>query len=246
MQQMQRHGFDPWVGEIPQRRAWQHTAVILTGWFHGGLKSAGHDWGSKQWPQQICFHPFILNPLAFIFDVSSGFLIVRLYLIHVVDVVVFTERTICLLKIVSRILASHFIPSSWTKIPSSIIDFIFQSSFRIEWKAQSFEAGYTGRLQSTKGQHLHSPQSSRVGHNCIDLAHRHTPLIPTPIAGFLSRSEDACTLWTLTLLSSTQKNCWSVWVLVAWALDLEICRGLRCHKSHFTCFLFFFYKWLST
>ena len=128
MQQMQRHGFDPWVGEIPQRRAWQHNAVILTGWFHGGLKSVGHDWGSKQWPQQICFHPFILNPLAFIFDVSSGFFIVSLYLILVFVGLFFflTEMTISLLKIRSRILASDFIPSSWAKIPSSIIDFVFQ------------------------------------------------------------------------------------------------------------------------
>ena len=146
MQEMQRHGFDPWVREIPQRRAWQHTAVILTGWFHGGLKSVGHDWGSEQWLQQICFHPFILNPLAFLFDVSSEFFIVSLYLIFFF----FTERTLYLLKIGSRILASHFIPSSWTKIPSSIIDFIFQS-----------------KLQSKKGQRLHSPHGSRVGHNAV-------------------------------------------------------------------------------
>ena len=124
---MQRHGFDPWVREIPWRRAWQHTVVILTGWFHGGLKSVGCDWGSKQWQQQICFHPFILNPLAFIFDVSSGFFIVSLYLILGFFLFLFlTEMTICLLKIVSRILASDFIPSSWAKIPSSIIDFVFQ------------------------------------------------------------------------------------------------------------------------
>ena len=131
MQEMQRHGFDPWVREIPKRRAWPHTAVILTGWFHGGLKSAGHDWGSKQWPQQICFHSFILNPLAFIFDVSSGFFIVSLYLILVFFsffffFFFFTEMTISLLKIGSRILASDFIPSSWAKMPSSIIDFVFQ------------------------------------------------------------------------------------------------------------------------
>ena len=81
VQEMQRPGFDPWVREIPWRRAWQHTSVILTGWFHGGLKSVGHEWGSKQWQQQICFHPFILNPFAFIFDISSGFFIVSLYLI---------------------------------------------------------------------------------------------------------------------------------------------------------------------
>ena len=128
MQEMQRHGFDPWVREFPQKRAWQHTAVILTGWFHGVLKSVEHDWESKQWPQHICFRHFILNPLAFIFDVSSGFFIVSLYLILVLFVLFacFTEMTISLLKIVSRILASDFIPSSWAKIPSSIIDFVFQ------------------------------------------------------------------------------------------------------------------------
>ena len=72
-------------------------------------------------------------------DVSSGFFIVSLYLILGFFLFLFlTEMTICLLKIVSRILTSHFIPSSWTKIPSSILDLIFQSTFRIEWKAQSF------------------------------------------------------------------------------------------------------------
>ena len=30
-----RHGFNPWVGEIPWRRAWQPTAVFLPGQSHG-------------------------------------------------------------------------------------------------------------------------------------------------------------------------------------------------------------------
>ena len=39
-----RHGFDPWVGKIPWRRAWQPTPVFLTGeslWTEepGGLQS---------------------------------------------------------------------------------------------------------------------------------------------------------------------------------------------------------------
>ena len=29
-----RHGFDPWVGKIPWRRAWQSTPVFLAGEFH--------------------------------------------------------------------------------------------------------------------------------------------------------------------------------------------------------------------
>ena len=30
-----RHGFDPWVGKIPWRRAWQSTPIFLAGDSHG-------------------------------------------------------------------------------------------------------------------------------------------------------------------------------------------------------------------
>ena len=33
--QFRRHGFDPCVGKIPWRRAWQPTPVFLPGEFHG-------------------------------------------------------------------------------------------------------------------------------------------------------------------------------------------------------------------
>ena len=41
-----RHGFDPWMGKIPWRRAWQPTVVFLPGEFPlteepGGLQSMG-------------------------------------------------------------------------------------------------------------------------------------------------------------------------------------------------------------
>ena len=52
-----RRGFDPWVGKIPWRRAWQPTPVFLPGEFPwteelGRLKSmgsqrVGHDWATK-------------------------------------------------------------------------------------------------------------------------------------------------------------------------------------------------------
>ena len=32
---MKRLGFDPWVGRIPWRRAWQPSSVFLPGKFHG-------------------------------------------------------------------------------------------------------------------------------------------------------------------------------------------------------------------
>ena len=47
-----RRGFDPWVGKIPWRKAWQPTPVFLPGECHGlqpgglqsmGLQRAGHD-----------------------------------------------------------------------------------------------------------------------------------------------------------------------------------------------------------
>ena len=44
--QCRRPGFDPWVGKIPWRRAWQPTTVFLPGespWIEelGGLQSMG-------------------------------------------------------------------------------------------------------------------------------------------------------------------------------------------------------------
>ena len=55
--QYERPGFDPWVGQIPWRRAWQPTPVFLPGespWTEkpGGLQSLGsqrvrHDWVTK-------------------------------------------------------------------------------------------------------------------------------------------------------------------------------------------------------
>ena len=37
-----RHRFDPWVGKIPWRRAWQPTLVLLPGEFHGQRNLAGY------------------------------------------------------------------------------------------------------------------------------------------------------------------------------------------------------------
>ena len=37
-----RHGFDPWVGKISQRRGWQPTLVFLPGESHGRRSLAGY------------------------------------------------------------------------------------------------------------------------------------------------------------------------------------------------------------
>ena len=44
-----RCSFDPWVGKIPWRRAWQLTPVFLSGKFHGQRSLAGYiSWGRKE------------------------------------------------------------------------------------------------------------------------------------------------------------------------------------------------------
>ena len=46
---IRRPGFDPWVGKIPWRRAWQPTPVFLPGKFHGQRNLAGcSPWGHKE------------------------------------------------------------------------------------------------------------------------------------------------------------------------------------------------------
>ena len=38
----ERHRFDPWVGKMPWKRAWQPTLVFLPGEFHGQRSLAGY------------------------------------------------------------------------------------------------------------------------------------------------------------------------------------------------------------
>ena len=44
-----KHWFDPWVGNIPWRRSWQPTAVLLPGESHRQRSLAGYSpWGHKE------------------------------------------------------------------------------------------------------------------------------------------------------------------------------------------------------
>ena len=45
-----RHGFDPWVREIPWRRKWQPTPIVVQGKSHGQKSLAGYSpWVHKEW-----------------------------------------------------------------------------------------------------------------------------------------------------------------------------------------------------
>ena len=44
-----RYEFDPWVGKVPWRRAWQPTPVFLPGESHGQRSLVGYSpWGRKE------------------------------------------------------------------------------------------------------------------------------------------------------------------------------------------------------
>ena len=56
-----RHRFNPWVGKIPWRRAWQLTPVFLPGEFHGqeepgGLWTMGLQRVRHNWSDLACMH----------------------------------------------------------------------------------------------------------------------------------------------------------------------------------------------
>ena len=52
-----RRGFDPWVGKIPWRRAWQPSPVFLPGESHRQRSLAGYSpWGHKESDKQLSTH----------------------------------------------------------------------------------------------------------------------------------------------------------------------------------------------
>ena len=62
-----RSGFNPWVGKIPWRRAWQLIPVFLPGESHGqkrlqsiGSQRVGHDWNARMyWYMFMCIVIFM-------------------------------------------------------------------------------------------------------------------------------------------------------------------------------------------
>ena len=57
--QCRRLGFNPWVGKIPWRRAWQPTPVFLPGESHGQRTLVGYSpWCLKEsnLSEQLCTH----------------------------------------------------------------------------------------------------------------------------------------------------------------------------------------------
>ena len=72
--QCRRRGFDPWVREIPWRRAWLPTPVFLPGEFHGQRSLAGYSpWGFIS----SCTFMATFNPLLEFTRASQLVLIVK-------------------------------------------------------------------------------------------------------------------------------------------------------------------------
>ena len=74
--QCKRPGFNPCVGKISWRRAWQPTLVLLTGEFHGQRSLVGYSpWGHTQLDtsegtkqqQQTCIYTYMFNHVSAIY-----------------------------------------------------------------------------------------------------------------------------------------------------------------------------------
>ena len=70
-----KHGFNPWVGKIPWRRAWQPTPVFLPGNFHGKRSLEGYNpWCCKELEtDDTHFRPIVIDTMAS-FSVLSLFI----------------------------------------------------------------------------------------------------------------------------------------------------------------------------
>ena len=64
--------FDPWIGKIPWRRAWQSTPVFLSGESHGQRNLVGYSpWGSQSVTKHTHTHtevqfPFLIKTKLFL------------------------------------------------------------------------------------------------------------------------------------------------------------------------------------
>ena len=60
-------GFDPWVGKIPWRTAWQHMSVFFPGESHGERSLTGYSpWGCRvghYWSDVACTHAYCAHGL---------------------------------------------------------------------------------------------------------------------------------------------------------------------------------------
>ena len=59
--QCRRCGFDPWIGKIPWRKAWQPTPVFLPWTFHGQRSLGGYSpWDCKELDttEKLCMHAY--------------------------------------------------------------------------------------------------------------------------------------------------------------------------------------------
>ena len=66
-----RRGFNPWVGKIPWRRAWQPTPEFLPEKSHGQRSLVGYSpWGCKKLDTTVHMPGY---PLVFLFKLTFGF-----------------------------------------------------------------------------------------------------------------------------------------------------------------------------
>ena len=77
--QCRRHGFDPWAGKMPWRRAWRSTAVCLPGESHGQRSPVGYSsWGCiesdmTEYAGAYCLTTSLASIIMVTVDISNRF-----------------------------------------------------------------------------------------------------------------------------------------------------------------------------
>ena len=146
MQETKRRGFDPWVGKIPWRRAWQPTLVFLPGefpWIQEPGKVQSIEWQRvvDDWSDLACMHaqPSIKFYVVKFLENSIGIKILQHTHIGLhMCVCIYTYTYICMYVCV----LSHSVvcdPMDFSP-PGSSVHGIFQARV-LEWVAISYFRG---------------------------------------------------------------------------------------------------------
>ena len=70
MEETKWRGFDPWIGKIPWRKAWQPTPVFLPGESHGPMSLVGYK-GAKNWPCLMQLSTHVCRNCSYYEDILS-------------------------------------------------------------------------------------------------------------------------------------------------------------------------------
>ena len=110
--------FDPWVGKIPWRRAWQPTSVFLPGripWTEepGGLQSIGVKRAGRDWSDLACTCYFNMHGTCLFWSQWQSYKENICNLLYFIQIKLFIEHFIFLLPFFNSFSLEPYGPELW-------------------------------------------------------------------------------------------------------------------------------------